>query len=59
MKWIKSLFPMWDALVSINNDESGPGEISKNNLQLAEELKDKPPMNANEIKEYIKNKNKL
>lgn len=56
MKWIKLLFPMWDAWVSINNDESGPDTIGKNNLELAEELKNKPPMNANEIKEYIKNK---
>jgi hypothetical protein len=53
MKW---LLPIWNAFISINNDEAGPAIITKNNLELAEELKDKPPMNANEIKEYIKNK---
>ena len=30
--------------------------ISENNWKLAEELKDMPPMTAQEIKEYVKNK---
>ena len=58
MNWIKILFPIWEAFVSINNDESGPDAISKNNLQLAEELKDKPAMSATEIKKYVETKNK-
>ena len=30
--------------------------ISENNWKLAEELKDMPPMSAQQIKEYVKNK---
>lgn len=58
MNWIKILFPIWEDFVSINNDESGPDVINKNNLQLAEELKDKPAMSATEIKKYVEAKNK-
>ena len=32
--------------------------ISQNNYQLAKELEGMPPMNGQEIKEYVKNQNK-
>ena len=32
--------------------------ISQNNYELAKELEGKPPMSAQEIKEYVKNKEK-
>jgi hypothetical protein len=36
MKWI---FPIWNAFISICNDEAGPEFITKNNLELVEKLK--------------------
>ena len=35
MSWNKIFLPMWNSFISICNDESGPGQITKNNIALS------------------------
>ncbi len=38
MKLSKLLFPIWNAFMSLCDDQAGPDQISKNNQELAREL---------------------
>ena len=48
------LFPIFRVFVDLQTNETDV--ISQNNYRLAQELEGKPPMSAQEIKEYVKNK---
>jgi hypothetical protein len=55
MKLFDLLFPIIKTFEDIQRTDLD--EISENNYYLAKELEGKPPMSAQEIKEYVKNKN--
>ena len=55
MTLIKLLFPIYESfelLFLYNND------IVENNWELAKELEGKPPMSAQDVKNYVKSKTK-
>ena len=55
MDWLKIFFPILDYFR--DGDELDTTQvISQNNRELAEELKDKGPMTAQQIIEYVKDK---
>lgn len=43
--WLKLLMPIWNMFMSINDDQSGPDQISLNNQRLVREME-------NENKEF-------
>ncbi len=54
MKIIDLFFPIIKMYENLETNELDV--IVQNNLELAKELEDKPPMTAQQIKEYVKNK---
>ena len=56
MKTIDLLFPIVKIFNEIYKIGHETDIISQNNYELSQELEGKPPMSAQEIKEYIKNK---
>ena len=57
MSWFELLFPM---LASIKDPmRTSVDEISDNNYRLAQELEGKGPMSAQEIKQYVKDKDNV
>jgi hypothetical protein len=54
MKLIDILFPILKTFEDIQKTDLD--EISENNYELSQELKDKPAMSAQEIVDYVKNK---
>lgn len=54
MNWIDIFFPILKSFKDpFRNDLD---DIVENNYHLAKELEGKPPMSAQEIKEYVKNR---
>ena len=58
MDLIDILFPIIRTFQEVFSITHETEVISQNNYELAKELEDKPPMSAQEIKEYVKNKGK-
>lgn len=58
MDIINTLFPIVKTFEEVFNIGHETDVISQNNYELAKELEGKPPMSAQEIKEYVKNKKK-
>jgi len=57
MSWFELLFPM---LASIKDPmRNSVDDISDNNYRLAQELEGKGPMSAQEIKQYVKDKDNV
>ena len=56
MDLINILFPIVKTFEEVFTITHETEVISQNNYELAKELEGKPPMSAQEIKEYIKNK---
>ena len=56
MELIDILFPIVKTFEDVFTITHETEVISQNNYELAKELEGKPPMSAQEIKEYIKNK---
>jgi hypothetical protein len=54
MNIINLLFPIIKIFEDLDTNELDI--IVQNNFELAKELEDKPPMTAQQIKEYVKNK---
>lgn len=55
MKLFDLLFPIVKIYQNIERTEMD--DLIENNYRLSKELEGKPPMSAQEIKEYVKNKN--
>jgi hypothetical protein len=58
MNLIDLLFPIVKTFNEVMTIGHETEVISQNNYELAQELEGKPPMSAQEIKEYVKNKKK-
>ena len=58
MDIINLLFPIIKTFEEVFNITHETDVISRNNYELAKELEGKSPMSAQEIKEYVKNKEK-
>ena len=56
MDLIDILFPIIKTFEEVFSITHETEVISQNNYDLAKELEGKPPMSAQEIKEYVKNK---
>ena len=56
MDIINTLFPIVKTFQEVFSITHETEVISQNNYELAKELEGKPPMSAQEIKEYVKNK---
>ena len=58
MNWIDIFFPI---LKSFKDDpyRTDLDDIAENNYRLAKELEGKPPMSAQEIKQYVKDRDNV
>ena len=56
MEILNLLFPIIKTFEEVFNITHETEVISRNNYELSKELEGKPPMSAQEIKEYVKNK---
>ena len=56
MKIVDLFFPIFKSFTEVFTITHETEIISHNNYELAKELEGKPPMSAQEIKEYVKNK---
>jgi hypothetical protein len=58
MNWFNILFPVLKDLedLIVEGQTTSLDTIVSNNIELAKELEGKPPMNAQQIKEYVNNK---
>ena len=56
MRVFDLLFPIVKTFQEVFTITHETEVISQNNYELAKELEGKPPMSAQEIKEYVKNK---
>ena len=58
MNWFNILFPMLKDLedLIVEGQTTSLDIIVSNNIELAKELEGKPPMNAQQIKEYANNR---